>query len=164
MLKFHTGLTNWTIFNAIMILVSSSLLQLPNSKLSTFDMVAIFFLRIRLNLYEEDIGYRFQFHRTTVSRCFHKVLDVMHAKLSFLIKWPDRETLRQTIPASFRRFFKNCCVIIDCSEVFIEQPSDLRARVQVWSNYKHHSTLKELHHKEQYHTFLAVLVEEFRIN
>ena len=39
-------------------------------------------------------------------------------------------------------FFKWCCVIIDCREVFIERPSDLLVRAQVWSNYKHHSTLK----------------------
>ena len=68
----------------------------------------------------------------------------MDAKLSFLIKWPDRETLRETLPVSFRRFFSKCCVIIDCTEVFIEQPSDLLARAQVWSNYKHHSTVKFL--------------------
>ncbi len=30
------------------------------------------------------------------------------------------------------------------TEVFIEQPSDLLARAQVWSNYKHHSTIKFL--------------------
>ena len=48
------------------------------------------------------------------------------------------------MPVPFRRFFRNCCVIIDCTEVFIEQPSDLLARAQVWSNYKHHTTLKFL--------------------
>ena len=34
--------------------------------------------------------------------------------------------------------------IVDCTEVFIEQPSDLLAHAQVWSNYKHHSTVKFL--------------------
>ena len=48
------------------------------------------------------------------------------------------------MPLSFRRFFKKCCVIIDCTEIFMEQPSDLLARAQVWSNYKHHSTMKFL--------------------
>ena len=44
---------------------------------------------------------------------------------------------------SFYRFFKKCCVIIiDCTELFIERPSDLLAYAQVWSNYKHHSTVK----------------------
>ena len=49
-----------------------------------------------------------------------------------------------TMPMSFRRFFKKCCVIIDCTEVFIKRPSDLLTRAQVWSNYKHHSTVKFL--------------------
>ena len=48
------------------------------------------------------------------------------------------------MPLSFSRFFKKCCVIIDCTEIFMEQPSDLLARAQVWSNYKHHSTMKFL--------------------
>ena len=47
------------------------------------------------------------------------------------------------MPSSFLRFFK-CVIIIDCTEIFIEQPSDLLARAQVWSNYKHHSTVKFL--------------------
>ena len=34
--------------------------------------------------------------------------------------------------------------IIDCTEVFIERPSDLLACAQVWSNYTHHSTVKFL--------------------
>ena len=74
-------------------------------------------MRIRLNLYEEDIGYCFEVHRTTVSQCFFKVLDVVYAKLLHLIKWPDRETLCETLPSYFRCFFENFCVIyykLDC--------------------------------------------------
>ena len=50
---------------------------------------------------------------------------------AFLIQWPERDALRLTMPMSFRRFFKACCVIIDCTEIFIEQPTDLLARAQV---------------------------------
>lgn len=94
-LQFYTALPNWIIFKADFDLVSPSLPTSPNSKLSTFQ---ILFMFLRLNLFDEDIGYRFSVHRTTVSRNFHKVLDV---KLSHLIKWPDRETLRETLPTSF---------------------------------------------------------------
>jgi len=104
----------------------------------------MFFLKLRLNLFDEDIGYRFGVHPSTVSRNFHRILDVAATKMSFLIKWPERDILRLTMPISFRRFFRKCCVIIDCTEVFIERPSDLLARAQVWSNYKHHSTVKFL--------------------
>ena len=107
-------------------------------------MMIMFFLKIRLNLFDEDIADRFDVHASTVSRNFHRVLDVMAIKTSFLIKWPDRETLQKSMPMSFRRFFKKCCVIIDCSEIYMERPTDLLARAQVWSNYKHHSTIKFL--------------------
>ena len=61
-----------------------------------------------------------------------------------LVQWPDRETLRLTMPSAFRKFFKKCAVIIDCSEIIIRRSKDLLARAQVWSNYKHHSTVKFL--------------------
>ena len=47
------------------------------------------------------------------------------------------------MPMCFRKFFKKCCIVIDCTEIFIERPSDLLSRAQVWSNYKH-STIKFL--------------------
>lgn len=143
-IKFYTGLPNWSVFNALMTLISPALPPMPNSKLSRFTSVVMFLMKLRLNLYDEDLAFRFGVNPSTVSRNFHKVLDVMNVKITHLIKWPDRATLWETLPSSFRRFFKKACVIIDCTEVFIEQPSDLLARAQVWSNYKHHSTLKFL--------------------
>ena len=35
-------------------------------------------------------------------------------------------------------------VIIDCFEVFIEKPTNLMARAQTFSSYKHHNTIKIL--------------------
>ena len=35
-------------------------------------------------------------------------------------------------------------IVIDCFEVFCERPSDLMARAQTFSNYKHHNTVKFL--------------------
>ena len=64
---------------------------------------------IRLSLFDEDIAYRFRVHPSTVSRNFHRVLDVAAAKAAAMIKWPEREVLRQTMP---RNFFKKCYVIM----------------------------------------------------
>ena len=88
-------------------------------------MLIMFFLKICLNLFDEDITYRFRAHPSTVSRNFHRVLDVAAAKTASLIKWPESEVLRQTMPMSFRKIFKKCCIIIDCTKVFIERPTDL---------------------------------------
>jgi len=143
-LQFYIALPNWTILKAVFDLVLPSLFKMPNSKLSPFEIIVMFFMRIRLNLVEEDIGYRFGVHQSKVSRNFYKVLDVMDVKLSHLIKWPERQILQEILHMSFRHYFKKCCVIIDCTEVFVERPSDLMARAQTWSNYKHHNTVKFL--------------------
>ena len=71
-------------------------------------------MKLRLGLYDDDLAYRFRVHPSSVSKNFHRVLDVLFTISSSLIKWPDRETLRQTMPASFRKFFKRCAIIIDC--------------------------------------------------
>ena len=80
--------------------------------------------------------------------CFNSITEfsscTRHSVCVCFIKWPDRETLQLTMPSSFRKFFKKCAIIIDCSEVFIERASDLLVTAQVWSNYKHHSTVKFL--------------------
>lgn len=102
------------------------------------------FLKLRLGLFDDDIAFWFGVHSTTVSRNFHKILDVMFVKTAHLIAWPDRDVLHLTMPMSFQKFFTKCCVIIDCTEIFMERPSDLLVRAQVWSNYKHHSTVKFL--------------------
>ena len=44
----------------------------------------------------------------------------------------------------FRTFFGNCVCILDCTEIFIERPSNLQARAQTWSEYKDHNTIKVL--------------------
>ena len=101
-------------------------------------------LKLRLNLSDQDIAYRFGIHQSTVSRNFRKWIDVMYCRLKPLILWPEREILMQTMPVVFKNTFKKCTVIIDCFEVFCERPSSLKARAQTWSNYKHHNTVKFL--------------------
>lgn len=81
----------------------------------------------------------------TVSKIFHKQLDILLYRLSQMLKWPERKQLIETTPLSFRRLFKTkVAVIIDCFEVYIQRPTNLKARAQTWSSYKHHNTVKFL--------------------
>ena len=137
------GFPEWITFSAFMDLLTPFLAG-HRYKLPVLTLILMFLMKLRLNLFDEYIAHRFGVHRSTVSRNFHRVLDIAATKTSFLIKWPERDMLRLTMPMAFRRFFKKCCIIIDCTEIFMERPSDLLARAQVWSNYKHHSTVKFL--------------------
>ena len=101
-------------------------------------------IKLRLNLGDQDLAYRFAISQPSVSRYIAKWLDLLSIKLDFLIHWPDRQELIKTMPTDFRKHFKKCVIITDCFEVFIERPTSLKARAQTYSNYKKHNTVKFL--------------------
>ena len=69
----------------------------------------------------------------------------MDMRLSPIIRWPERDELWHTMSLCFQfSFGKKTTIIIDCFEIFIERPSNLLARAQTFSNYKHHNTVKVL--------------------
>lgn len=81
---------------------------------------------------------------STVVRVFNSTLDLMYFRLSDLILWPPKEQIQNSLPMCFKNNFKNCTSIIDCFEIFIEKPSNLRWRAQTYSQYKDHNTAKYL--------------------
>ena len=79
-----------------------------------------------------------------MSKKFRSLVPLIAAHMTNLIVWPDHGTIRSHLPRSFKKNFKDCVCIIDCSEIFIERPKNLTARPQAWSNYKHNNTSKYL--------------------
>ena len=64
--------------------------------------------------------------------------------LAFIIKWPSREDIKRNLPDIFLKHFPRCISIIDCTEFFTETPSSLEVQAALWSEYKHHCTVKVL--------------------
>lgn len=141
-IKFYTGLTTMSVLMAVFELISPAF---PERKtVNKFQQLIMTIMRLRLNLPVQDLAYRFGVHASTVSRVFHTCVHAMYTSMTFLVRWPEREELKQTLPACFKEKFSSCAVIIDCFEVFIDRPSCLLARAQTWSSYKHHNTAKFL--------------------
>ena len=124
--------------------VSKYLSTGPHSVLSVFDQLIMVLLKLRLNLMDQDIAYRFGVHQTTVSRNFRKVTNVLYNRLKPLIRWPERQQHILTMPIDFQSKFGRCVIIIYCFKVFCQRPSNLKSRAQTWLNYKHHKTVKSL--------------------
>ena len=57
--------------------------------------------------------------------------------------FPSRDLLKQHLPSCFRSF-KNVRVIIDCFEVFVQQPRNFAEQGNMYSSYKNHCTFKVL--------------------
>ena len=58
--------------------------------------------------------------------------------------WASRGIVNQTMPACFKANYPAACIIIDCTELFIEIPSSFCAQSQMYSSYKSHNTAKGL--------------------
>ena len=142
MTKFFTGLPTWAVFLHLFCFLSPHLTS--STGLYLEDELLLVLVRLRLGLFIRDIAIQFKISPSMVSRTFQKWLDVMYARLTFLIAWPDREINRRNMPPIFKELYPNCRCIIDCSEIFIETPKNFDARSKTYSNYKKHNTVKFL--------------------
>ncbi|CAH3159156.1 unnamed protein product [Porites lobata] len=141
---FYTGLPSFEILMVAFEHVSPHVTRKTHS-LSRFQEFVMVLMKLRLNVPFQDLAYRFMVSVPTVSRIFSSWLVVMDTRLFPLVSWPDREQLWKTMPMCFQHAFgRKVTVIIDCFEVFIERPSNLLARAQTFSSYKHHNTIKIL--------------------
>ena len=101
-------------------------------------------MRIRIASFQQDLAFRFWISEALVSRIFTTWIKLMKAELSWSIVWPERKIVRRNLPEVFRKYCPTYCVVIDCTEFFVATLSSLEAAALLWSNCKHHSTIKVL--------------------
>ena len=141
---FYTGLPSLEILIVVFEHVSPHVTRKTLS-LDRLQEFVIMLMKLRLNMPLQDLAYRFQVSHYTVSQIFSSRLGVMDTRLFPLISWPEREQLWGTVPQCFMYSFgKKVTVVVDCFEVFVEKPTNLLARAQTFSIYKHHNTIKLL--------------------
>ncbi|XP_052260795.1 uncharacterized protein LOC127864943 [Dreissena polymorpha] len=141
-IKTLTGLPSCAVFMWILTLVSLGFKKIGN--LNNGDQLLLVLMKLKLNLTNADLAIRFNICPTQVSKFFSNCVPIISTKLKFLIRWPGKGTILKNMPKSFQLKYKKCRVIIDCSEIFIQRPSNLDTRAKTYSNYKHHNTLKFL--------------------
>ena len=140
--KFYTGLPTWKVCEHLYHFLVPHVN--PSLSLSLEDEYLLFLVRLRLGLLYKDLSASFIINEETARRSFQKWLEVAYFRLSFLIKWPSREILKENLPTVFKLPYPQCVAIIDCSEIFIDTPLNFKARSQTYSNYKKHNTIKFL--------------------
>lgn len=101
-------------------------------------------IKFRQNPAFEFLADIFNIGKTTAWDIFWKWADLLYIKISFLVKYPDRENIYRIIPPVFKKRYPRLTGIIDCFEIFMESPKNLKARSKTYSNYKKHCTVKFL--------------------
>ncbi|CAB4009571.1 THAP domain-containing 11, partial [Paramuricea clavata] len=116
----------------------------PRRTLSPEEELFLCLVRFRLGLLERDLANRFNISESHVSRIWVTWLDFLYRRLRSIPIWPSQSYVRETSPPSFKESYPNTRVIIDCTELFIETPSQPRSQSATFSTYKNHNTGKGL--------------------
>ncbi|XP_056644799.1 uncharacterized protein LOC130450446 [Diorhabda sublineata] len=119
--------------------------MLPDCKASKVDKKTSFLItlvKLKTGLSFTALAVIFNIHRTTSHRIFVKHIQQLNILLQNFIVWPSKSTIRASLPESFKRHYPDTRVIIDCTEVYTEVPPEVNQKVLMYSEYKHHHTVK----------------------
>ncbi|KAM7380119.1 hypothetical protein PAMP_003434 [Pampus punctatissimus] len=121
--KFYTGLPNYFVLETVMWLLAPHMDGIKNMKLSKFQQLLLTLMRLRLDLRNQDLAYRFGIKVGMVTRTVHRMVNIMSSTLvPTAVFWPSRAELRKNLPAALRSSYPDCAVIIDCFMVPFEEP------------------------------------------
>ncbi|XP_022345962.2 uncharacterized protein LOC111138337 [Crassostrea virginica] len=112
--------------------------------LELVDQMFAVLIRLKLGLFTSDIADRFHISESTFSKYFSTWISFLFYELKSLNPFPTRDIVNRTMPLSFKSKYSSVRVILDCTELFIQRPSSLVNQSLMFSNYKHHSTVKFL--------------------
>ena len=80
---------------ALFRLVSVALPEGGAAKLSKFEYFTLTLMKLRLNVSNYDLAFRFGISESSVCHVFSKWIEAMDIQLSFLILWPDRMSIKK---------------------------------------------------------------------
>ena len=106
------------------------------------DQILMTLMKLKLNLLQADLAKRFDCSPSSVSRIINYCIDKLAQHMSDLMFWLPRETIRATMPESFKSKYPKTTCVLDCAETLLEKPSNLDSRGETYSNYKSHNTCK----------------------
>ncbi|XP_049275245.1 uncharacterized protein LOC119406039 isoform X2 [Rhipicephalus sanguineus] len=149
-LQFYTGFTSLPRFEFFVQFIEAKHAVTKTSNtgrrtlLSVREQLLLILCRLRVGLLEEDLAYRFGVSSSTISNLFSYWVDFLHDILVQITIWPSRQTVSINMPESFKALYPSTRVILDCTELFIEAPSDYSVQGDTFSTYKSHNTAKGL--------------------
>ena len=115
-----------------------------NRKCSPIDEFFIVLVRLRLGLFERDIGYRFGISQSTVSRILTMWIYFIYLLLQSIPLWPSRAMINVDMPDCFKTMYPSTRVILDATEIRVEKPSLPQLQQVTFTNYKNTNTYKAL--------------------
>ena len=111
------------------------------SPLNEFFLVLV---RVKLGLFEQDLANRFGISQPTVSRIFNTWINFLFFQFKNIPLWPPKELVSLNMPKPFKEKYPCTRIIVDATEIFVEQPAITELQQLTYSKYKSHNTYKGL--------------------
>ena len=156
LVSFYTSFQTYEILEACYTFLGPAVDELSyNGKVNTtkrcrsraLPSLEEFFLtlvRLRLGLMEEDLAHRFGISQSTVSRIILTWINFLFLKFKEIPLWPPKVLVQANMPDQFKKMYPSTRVILDATEIFIDQPRVIELQQVTFSNYKNHNTFKGL--------------------
>jgi len=102
-----------------------------------------YFSKLKTGCMNQDLAFNFGISIILVSELFTTFLHFLSSELKALFEMVDCDTIADGIPSVYQNV-SQLRVVLDCTELMLQKPSDLQEWKETFSNYKHNETVKIL--------------------
>ena len=138
-----TGIENFDILNCIVDIVNTmNGSKYKDLKMNATDRIVMTYMKLKHNLCYSFLAVTFNCYSVKhCQRVFYDTVKVLSNCLKVAIPWPSKEEISKNLPKCFDGF-ENVRIVLDCTEIYIQQPKNLCCQLITYSYYKGSTTAK----------------------
>ncbi|XP_064467398.1 uncharacterized protein LOC135378324 [Ornithodoros turicata] len=121
-----------------------SVLRVRSCDITMENALLLFLMKMKMGISFTALAALFAVHRSTASRIFYRVLEVLTTSTKGWIYTPPPDVRQAMMPECFKLHYPKCKYIIDCTEIKTETPVTVEQQRALFSRYKGTFTLKFL--------------------
>ncbi|XP_029708092.2 uncharacterized protein LOC115254615 [Aedes albopictus] len=141
---YYTGISSFKTVQHLFNYLKDNISQ-PHCNFTKEQVFVMTLTKLRLNHQFQTLAYDYKVCPNTISKYFHRTLEIIDRCLGYALEMPDKNVLSNHTPKRFKdQFGDRRILIIDCFEVRSETPENPKAAVSHFSNYKKSETTKFL--------------------
>lgn len=116
----------------------------PKRSIDPEDELFMTLVKLKQGSANEDLAERFSISQAQTSRIFVTWVNFLFNVLTKVDIWMSKKKVAQTLPKVFQGIYDDVIIILDCTEMECERPSDLELQAATYSQYKSRNTVKAL--------------------
>lgn len=140
-LSSFTGVNKFDIIKCLEHMICKELHDSRSHRLTVKERLILTLTKLKLDLSYVTLAALFNISNQLCKTYFFDMLTVLSKILKHCIYFPSSEEISANIPKCFK-YFPNCRVILDCTEITIQKPTCLCCRIKFYSQYKRNLTVK----------------------